>query len=505
MLLLAASRLQAQTAPLNYQGRLTQSGTPVSGTFEMQFKLFDAPDPGSGTQLGATVTNPSVVVNDGAFAVTLDFGAAVFNGAARYLEISVNRAGELATLLSPRQAVTLVPYAVHSLSAAQLDGVPSSDFLHADPSGNVGIGTSTPKGALHVASGGLAVTGNSSPYTGAGAGIFMESSTTGGFLFAYDYGTGTSKNLLLNSPGGYVGIGTTSPTSRLTVQTRSRFDAYGIEHTDGTVRLSTFLDESGGWLGTRSNHPLNFYVNDGLPCLSVDTSGNVVVTPNGGTGGYGSATFGTPNGESGLTIKGANRADLRFNGSTFKFVAGPGTGPPSSLSGIAVTTAGDVGIGTENPAAKLDVQGTTSTCVLNITGGCDVAEPFPMKEQELEKGSVVVIDDEHPGRLKRSTRAYDTRVAGIVSGAGGINTGIALRQEGVLEGGQNVALTGRVFVKADASFAPIRPGDLLTTSDTAGHAMKVTDHQHAQGAILGKAMSRLDEGTGMVLVLVTLQ
>ena len=38
-----------------------------------------------------------------------------------------------------------------------------------------------------------------------------------------------------------------------------------------------------------------------------------------------------------------------------------------------------------------------------------------------------------------------------------------------------------------------------------GRAMKVTDHARAAGAILGKAMSTLQEGQGMVLVLVTLQ
>ncbi len=147
----------------------------------------------------------------------------------------------------------------------------------------------------------------------------------------------------------------------------------------------------------------------------------------------------------------------------------------------------------------------TQVKALRITGGADLAEPFQMKEEELEKGSVVVIDDEHPGRLKRSTGAYDTRVAGIISGANGVNPGIALHQEGVIEGGQNVALSGRVYVQAEATDAPIKPGDLLTTSDTPGHAMKVTDHTKSQGAILGKAMSSLSEGTGMVLVLVTLQ
>ena len=116
-----------------------------------------------------------------------------------------------------------------------------------------------------------------------------------------------------------------------------------------------------------------------------------------------------------------------------------------------------------------------------------------------------MIDATRHGGLRRSTAEYDTCVAGIVSGANGVDTGIILSQPGVNEGGQNVAISGRVYVHADATNAPIKPGDLLTTSDIPGHAMKVTDHSKSQGAVIGKAMSSLVEGTGMVLVLVTLQ
>lgn len=206
-----------------------------------------------------------------------------------------------------------------------------------------------------------------------------------------------------------------------------------------------------------------------------------------------------------MTIIGSNRADLRYDGTTIKLVAGSGSGIPAATSGIAVNISGNVGIGTATPQAKLHVVGTIRTSVLTITGGADIAEPFQMKEEEMAKGSVVVIDDRHPGRLKRSRNAYDRRVAGIISGANGINPGIALHQEGALEGGQNVALSGRVYVQADASSGPIHPGDLLTTSEMPGHAMRVGDHARAQGAVIGKAMSALEEGEGMVLVLVTLQ
>lgn len=145
------------------------------------------------------------------------------------------------------------------------------------------------------------------------------------------------------------------------------------------------------------------------------------------------------------------------------------------------------------------------TRALTIMGGADLAEPFQMSGKDIPKGALVVIDEENPGRLKKSERAYDTRVAGIVSGANGINPGISLHQDGALEGSDNVALSGRVFALADASEAPIKPGDLLTTSATPGHAMKVMDHAQAQGAIIGKAMSSLEKGKGMVLVLVSLQ
>ena len=161
-----------------------------------------------------------------------------------------------------------------------------------------------------------------------------------------------------------------------------------------------------------------------------------------------------------------------------------------------------------NGVATISLEGTgvATVRVLDITGGADVAEPFPTRtDEEAEPGSVMVIDEDHPGRLRIARSAYDTRVAGVISGANGVQPGLLLRQSGVLDAGRHVALTGRVYVRADATHGPIRPGDLLTTSDTPGHAMRVQDRVAAQGAILGKAMTALPEGTGHVLVLVTLQ
>lgn len=147
----------------------------------------------------------------------------------------------------------------------------------------------------------------------------------------------------------------------------------------------------------------------------------------------------------------------------------------------------------------------TQVKALRITGGADLSEPFAMSSPGVRPGAVVVIDERNPGKLRLSTSAYDRKVAGVVSGANGIQPGISMIQEDALEAGENVALSGRVHVKANRTAGDIEPGDLLTTSGVPGEAMKAADHPRAQGAILGKAMTRLDEATGTVLVLVTLQ
>ena len=139
-----------------------------------------------------------------------------------------------------------------------------------------------------------------------------------------------------------------------------------------------------------------------------------------------------------------------------------------------------------------------------IAGGGDCAERFDLKELETaDPGSVMVIDDS--GALRLCNTAYDRKVAGVVSGAGTLRPGIVLDQGGGDEGRTTIALVGKVFCKVNADYGPIAVGDLLTSSETPGHAMRVSDPLKGFGAVIGKAMRPMQSGQGLLPILVALQ
>jgi len=151
--------------------------------------------------------------------------------------------------------------------------------------------------------------------------------------------------------------------------------------------------------------------------------------------------------------------------------------------------------------------GRITTNELQITGGSDLSELFDLTDYDhIQKGMVVIIDENKPGSLKVSQTSYDRKVAGIVSGSNNIKPGLIMSQKGTIADGEHlIALSGRVYCMVDATNSPVKAGDMLTTSNVAGHAMKVENFDKARGAIIGKAMTSLDSGKGLVLVLVSLQ
>ncbi|MDP6368370.1 MAG: VCBS repeat-containing protein [Planctomycetota bacterium] len=157
------------------------------------------------------------------------------------------------------------------------------------------------------------------------------------------------------------------------------------------------------------------------------------------------------------------------------------------------------------PVFEVKNNGRVVTTELEITGGADLVEGFEAPDGMNSPGTVMVIDPQGVGQLLQSSGSYDRRVAGVVSGAGAVRPGIRMGQETVLDGDTLIAMSGRVFVKCSAENGAILPGDLLTSASLAGHAMRATDGERSFGAVLGKAMTPLEEGTGLVLVLVSLQ
>ena len=134
----------------------------------------------------------------------------------------------------------------------------------------------------------------------------------------------------------------------------------------------------------------------------------------------------------------------------------------------------------------------------------DCAEDFDVSgTEEIEPGTVMVLDQE--GALEPSQRAYDKRVAGVISGAGEFKPGIVLNKQQSRAYRLPVALLGKVYCKVDARYAPIEIGDLLTSSPTLGHAMKAEDHLKAFGSVIGKALRPLPAGQGLVPILIALQ
>lgn len=135
----------------------------------------------------------------------------------------------------------------------------------------------------------------------------------------------------------------------------------------------------------------------------------------------------------------------------------------------------------------------------------DFAEEFDIAEAELETavpGTVMCLNGD--GSLVPSTEAYDSKVAGIIAGAGNFKPGIVMDKKGGYSR-RAVAMVGKVYCYADAANGAIEAGDMLTTSHRKGYAMKATDREKAFGATIGKALGSLPSGTGLIPVLVTLQ
>ena len=100
----------------SYQGRLMDGNTPANGLYDFEFRLFD--DPFGGNAVGSILQLADIPVENGVFSVDLNFGTAPFAGQARWLAIGVREGTSTGAYdpLTPRQNLTVTPYALHALS-----------------------------------------------------------------------------------------------------------------------------------------------------------------------------------------------------------------------------------------------------------------------------------------------------------------------------------------------------------------------------------------------------
>ncbi|MHC4546427.1 MAG: coiled-coil domain-containing protein [Planctomycetota bacterium] len=342
-----------------YQGRLIDANNAADGFYDFQFRLYD--DPNTGSQQGSTIDLNDLDVIDGYFTVELDFGSDVFDGNSVWLEIGVrpDDSNDVYTILSPRQEVTPMPYAIYAKTAGgDNDWTVSGSDMYSIPSGKVGIGTMTPSEKLNVI-GNTHISGQAAVGTtvdsfrglnvyryqsynpayggyfnaqghevrGTAYGIYADASTddenaygiyaTASSTWATPYAGYFDAGDVVVADGD-VGIGTTDPKARLHVSRGSILldNSYGLVSMDNSYFLRRLL-----------------YLND---------LNNVVLTNSAG-------------------------------GNIF---LGTYTSPGSTLVRMTVTPAGNVGIGTTNPAYKLDVEGTVQA------NAYDTGDIFFRKEGE---------------------------------------------------------------------------------------------------------------------------
>ncbi|MDA7861244.1 tail fiber domain-containing protein, partial [Akkermansiaceae bacterium] len=388
---LSFGQTSAVPGTISYQGRvynpdgtLLGAGTPVNRT--VIFRIWDSSS--ATTQANLLYSeSQTVTISEGEFSVLVGNGIAnitqtysysetskhssaspavflanVFNGATRYLSVTVANASTISVSdseISPRQQIVSSAFAFRSKFAEVLGTSASGSSLQVLDNGNVGVGNASPPSALTVTA---ASSSTASPQllltatdTTERLRLGVNDTGTGtGFIQAWKEGSG-SQNLTLNSDGGNVGIGNNAPTNQLSVTGAADFSGnVGIGVTSPLAKLH--VNGVGQFrTGTASDGYLQMQPGD-------DTRA-------GGLGWY------KPGGAR-LGYMGLNSTDVLLgleNSANFKVVGGEvgiGMDPtnPLSVSGNA-DFSNRVGIGTATPDLPLHAIATGSNVVARFENG----------------------------------------------------------------------------------------------------------------------------------------
>ncbi len=449
----AVSAATPLTSTFTYQGQLKNSGNAVNGSCNMAFRLYD--DPGGGNLIGSPIT-ATVPINNGLFTVGLNFGNSAVTGIARWLDIRVRcPAGSGSyTPLTPRQALTPAPVALTFGAPGSVSG-----YLVAGASGpyypTIGFNNSGPSdGSAYLA--GVAGYG----------GLFQFHAETGDLTY-YTGSNVPAGASHVNTPrltidaNGNVGIGTTTPNSALTVQTAT--NNYGLVHTDGTAVVGTWVGEGGtgidgGWIGTRSNHPLRFFTGDGQPTMMININDTVGI--------------GTNTALARLTVRGFSTIDTRAlevqnsNNNFGLIVYDDRTVQIGALKGSSTIHACYSGlVGTNYTFAACN---SAAEYVPSIDGGSG----FPETADLVSIAPAIKNpygDDHSPFVVEKTTKPCDDNLLGFIVNPESGADGKKLNDHYL-----PLAIYGYFPAKVTLENGAIQRGDPLTSSSKPGYAMKAT-------------------------------
>ena len=335
--------------------------------------------------------------------------------------------------------------------------------------GNVGIGTTTPGAKLDVSGSTFLQYVTLSDATSYGAISFRETggsskghiamtgsgsgSTYVGGANAFQiwngqntpmvFGTNGSERVRIDASGS-VGIGTTTPLTKLHVAGGTRVDG-----TSGRVYLGTGAVPNYRGLEIIEENATTFSIRHHDPNVAWQ---NIAINPYGGNVGIGTLAPST-----------------KFH------VVGDGT-----ITG------------------NLTVSGTINAKYQ------DVAE-WVQSSQELRAGTVVVLDQTKSNQVIASSQAYDTRVAGVISSQPGITLGENGESKVLVATTGRVkvkvdATSGQIKV-GDLLVTSDKEGFAMKSEPITIGKRKM----HAPGTLIGKALEPLEKGTGEILVLLSLQ
>lgn len=442
---------------ITYQGYLTEGGVPVTGARDMTFRFYS--NSGCTTALTGAISKPGVSVSNGYFSVVLAVNQQMFNGQGVYLRTQVG-----ATLLGC-QAVLPAPYALGLRPGVLISGAAAgAGFGQAV----VNIESTAASWLAYPALYARTASGSALHGVSGHRGVYGSGDWSYGVMGESSHGT-----------GGYFVVG---PDGGYAV----RGESHGTQHWD---HGGYFTSDWGYGIYAVSTH------NDGIRGQADSWAGvHGISTSGAGVRAYSQSGHGVDAiSENGSGVLAYSRDGHGVDATSWNHVAIYG----ASYVGANILELWE--LSPNDRRFRVERDGDVYADGTFNAGGADLAEMLPAVSG-LEPGEVLVVGPD--GRLTRSSQARQTSVVGVYSTRPGFLGGSPDDLD--LAGRVPLAIVGVVPVKVSAENGAIRPGDLLVTSATPGHAMKA-DANPAPGTLLGKALGSLESGCGLLSVLVMLQ